>query len=874
MKVRTGIVLIFSLALTGCFTTTLLYIGVASSDAARVSESLKSGADPDEVRYSYPLLVLAAEKGDSEIVEMLISNGANLHARRNTETSRIPAFGLAEYEIPPEYLSTFNHYGALCAASFSGQPDVVTQLHSSGFDVSKATPHPVLCAVHGVQPLQALKSLLAIGISPSSANDSAIMHRAISNDRAEQGLATFLVAQGIDVDQPLPTSVESATETWNFEQGISPLATAITKSGRDQDLTPVIRELLDAGANANAYSTNGESLLALASASNCYVCTVQLLAAGASLENPIWDQLPREKKLGQLSPSSTEIAALLIDSQAIPPATNSFTSELLDRIQSRASNLNQPLYDPKSPNSYQLALQEHQHVIPGETGNKIRQEVETKRRALIEKEKIAQRKAEEQQRLRLAAERKARESRLKAQEQKRLAEQRQREVQAQKQKHVDNAIKAMWDQSTEFDQLLSTIGGAKANCDNYRKLYSKVKAQNCSYMNKYRNWSSSDSCDALKKDMQKSINRSKKQSCNNYDAAKMKVVSIFDNKLEVNSVNQEIYRRSKLSKNSYRQLVQDYDDPVSTLEDLVESSQRSENQAHTTREREAWASVARAASNTNVQSHVSAQFKKGYDAANQLLFNQAALNSSSSQISQHLTKAKNYLAENPIQAPAKTASSKAMTQAQALSRNKAACDKKGGRFDSTINNCIIVTYAQTAVVQQLETNRTGFASTALSTSSNSSSISATSSSASSTYRKSNAGNTDSKDYSSRSAQNNHQKQSAQSDEESWVVRTECGNTNFDKTMPAPAEVCRNTAPPQYWDLQWHYKPYFDGIHLVKLKLRNTSNAPLEFFLRGTVSADASHRDFEWRVVVPANSTRTKSDGLDLDDVPHVMESSI
>lgn len=606
------------LALASCALPRSLDQAILTSDEAAVRQALSAGDNPSEVREDWVPLVKAVSLGNERIVEQLLSHNVNLYGAQQLWATQYPAFVQYRSRVSGErygggYPAIETSYDALCAAARSSNPKILSLLLEYGFDVNKAIPNPVLCALQGEKPLASLKILLEVGVDLQKLKHESLMHRAVTNEYQPAELVEFLLQQGLSVSEPLHKSIFDLTEGWEVSQGQSPLVTAIVRTASIDDHYKLIKVLLDHGADPQERVEGISNVLLLAMKSNCLPCTLQLITAGAHVDSQTWNSVSLQKKVVTLYEVDNDLFDLAVDAYLLDGQDFKNGSELMVAINlvRTRDDLSPIFLKPRNFKKFKAQQLRYSAILPGDAGEDI------KRQQLAEQEE------------QLAA----------------------KEMAAQRQKYVDQAIKERWEQSIEFDQLLTALGSARSRCENHKKLYRAVSNQKCSYLNKYKNWSTSDVCEALKKDMKKSIKKTSKQSCKNYGDAKSKVISIFDSQLEKNSVNNEIYARANRDHGSYQQLVNDYDDPVSKLESLVESSRRSERKANTEREREAWNRVLQAASNFDVQSPVSNQFKRNYESINQILISQAALNAPDSQINQQVRKTKTHLEENPIKIP-------------------------------------------------------------------------------------------------------------------------------------------------------------------------------------------------------------------------------
>lgn len=254
---------------------TSLIRAIKISDPDRVRTLMYAHVDVNEKNYAgITPLTVAAEKGNMEIIKMLVEDGK---ADVNDKSS---------YGVTP-----------IISASAAGQGEVIEYLVSKGANVTVKDDMgktPLLYAVHFDQP-KAIESLIkfdnaAINLPDNSGNAPLIY-------AAQEGLLNnvkALLTYGADVNYRNPVSGLSALAAAAAE-GHTQVIRALVKNGKadinlpdqsgrtpifyaaEQNQTEALRTLISLGADVNAQDLSGATLLMLTAAKNQQDCFNLLL---------------------------------------------------------------------------------------------------------------------------------------------------------------------------------------------------------------------------------------------------------------------------------------------------------------------------------------------------------------------------------------------------------------------------------------------------------------------------------------------------------------------------------------------------------------------------------------------------------------------
>lgn len=219
------------------------------SDAAKVAELLKGGADPNQTDSAGATALMWAVP-DIEKTRRLLERGANVNAR-STNLGRTPF---------------------LIAAGYPGSVEVLTLLLDRGADLrAKDTAgFSALASAMVSGDLEAVRFLVARGLHP---NDAPVAAVRAAFARARPGMIEFLMSHGLKV----PPDILIGAANWQSPQliarwlttgadvnaqvapyGATPLMKAASSELADAH---TVQLLLERGANPNAENTEGETAL-------------------------------------------------------------------------------------------------------------------------------------------------------------------------------------------------------------------------------------------------------------------------------------------------------------------------------------------------------------------------------------------------------------------------------------------------------------------------------------------------------------------------------------------------------------------------------------------------------------------------------------
>jgi ankyrin repeat protein/predicted Ser/Thr protein kinase len=196
-------------------------VSVGSAETTATVEAAASDEREEGTALSTPPLVIAAARGNLQMVEMLLNSGAEVNAQDRSGTT------------------------ALSAAVDGGHDEVVPQLLAQGADVNRARTTGVtplmIAAARGKQELVEL--LLNSGANTDATDRNGWTALASAVDNRHDGITRLLLNRGADVDGVLET-------------GVSPLMIAASRGDE-----AVVRLLLDKGANTDSADRNGWTAL-------------------------------------------------------------------------------------------------------------------------------------------------------------------------------------------------------------------------------------------------------------------------------------------------------------------------------------------------------------------------------------------------------------------------------------------------------------------------------------------------------------------------------------------------------------------------------------------------------------------------------------
>lgn len=219
---------------------------------------LSKGADISPIPGEDTVLMIAARRGDVELVKQLISAGAKLATQRRDGAQAIHhAAEAAKSDVVRELLDRgadvaakmSNGWTPLLVAARRGWLDVVRVLLARGADPNVVALHGTTAIFAAVQARSedTVALLLSAKADPRSRDSKGKvpLHHAAAN--GDPGIVESLIASGADVDLPTPDDGETALHL-------------AVKSG---DLATV-RSLLVRGASVNVSSKAGTTPLSLA----------------------------------------------------------------------------------------------------------------------------------------------------------------------------------------------------------------------------------------------------------------------------------------------------------------------------------------------------------------------------------------------------------------------------------------------------------------------------------------------------------------------------------------------------------------------------------------------------------------------------------
>ena len=203
-----------ALAATSASAQTLsLHDAVAAGDLAAVTSQLESGVSPDEKDSSgRTALLLAVDKGATEIALILVAAGADINAQAaNKDTPWLLAGASGRTEIlsamiskSPDF-SIRNRFGgnALIPACERGHVDTVRILLTTRIDVDHVNDLGWTCLLEavilgdgGTAHQDIVKMVLAAGANPNLADRDGITPLAHANARGQKEIAELLAKAG------------------------------------------------------------------------------------------------------------------------------------------------------------------------------------------------------------------------------------------------------------------------------------------------------------------------------------------------------------------------------------------------------------------------------------------------------------------------------------------------------------------------------------------------------------------------------------------------------------------------------------------------------------------------------------------------------
>ena len=289
-----------------------LRFAIIDQNTKLVAKLLKNGADPNSYWRQPPgrisALATASALGNAEIVTQLIEAGANLNATESND-GKTPLYFANEPTVATLLAAgadpnAKNRYGetllhratdpakvkALLAAGANPNAldmhgfSPITHAHPEVFDVLLATkpdltkfegPHTVLGHVSGGRKnptyVERIKKLIAAGADPNQVDKESMTPLLIAVSSFNAECVEALLAGGAN-----PNGVP------NSQAPLSIFPPANPKNSSKYG--PVVRALVEAGANPNVLDSNNETVLRKAAAANDLETVRYLLEKGAALQ--------------------------------------------------------------------------------------------------------------------------------------------------------------------------------------------------------------------------------------------------------------------------------------------------------------------------------------------------------------------------------------------------------------------------------------------------------------------------------------------------------------------------------------------------------------------------------------------------------------
>ena len=287
-------------------TWSALMLAVSGNDTALTLALLNRGATgvddlagplPSEAQsYPEPLLIIAASRGNVEIVRALLDHGAHAVAKEKSGVTALLA--VSESLYPPDYESM---KAAERRAGSQRYRAILRLLLDHGADLRARSrvSASALCDAVAYNQQEAIALLLDRGADPNAPEDRTPLQVAIENDNIQ--VAKILLARGAKAN---PTGVPplvltsnlallrllldhgadpNARYDWNVESMQEDDETALIRAAR-QNRLPVVRLLLSRGADINETSNlGGKSALMLAARQGSVSAVHYLVDHGAAV---------------------------------------------------------------------------------------------------------------------------------------------------------------------------------------------------------------------------------------------------------------------------------------------------------------------------------------------------------------------------------------------------------------------------------------------------------------------------------------------------------------------------------------------------------------------------------------------------------------
>ncbi|MCB0353365.1 MAG: ankyrin repeat domain-containing protein [Bdellovibrionales bacterium] len=242
-------------------------------DAGQVKAAIEAGADPNTKENNRPVISWAAQAGNLEVVQALLSGGAD-----------------------KDLVDGIGHTALLRAADMGSVP-VVKALAQAGANVNHKAPNGTTAVLMAVQNgnKELLEALLTAGADPNIAdsNGDTPTLMAVQNDQPE--LLAVLATAKADLN---PSSSYYTPLSYAISQENASMVKAVLEAGADPNAKPqsggapifqalnspeILDLLLAAKANPNVTNDYGQTALMVAVENDSVETTEKLLKAGADM---------------------------------------------------------------------------------------------------------------------------------------------------------------------------------------------------------------------------------------------------------------------------------------------------------------------------------------------------------------------------------------------------------------------------------------------------------------------------------------------------------------------------------------------------------------------------------------------------------------
>ncbi len=305
-------------AILECNGFTAMHVAAQNGDMDLVKYFLSLGCDVDGECDATPLL-LAAEYGHKEIVDLLIEKGANVntvcvdnhsalyYAAQNGHIEIVKT--LIDKGADVNLLSKDEVSTAILAALYKGQTEVVKLLLEVGADIHlshKLSYDPLFAAIRSCKPeMVELVLNYEPDLDVEYFNGMTCLDCAINSKNADI-LKLIIEAKGIDRDSELWKAIDDGrsdkvkayiaagadVNSFNKIAEKTPLMLAVEQGG-----TNCIKELLEAGADVNFMrEKDGATALTVAIKREAFVLE-ELLKAGAEIPQELIEKYKKKKSI-------------------------------------------------------------------------------------------------------------------------------------------------------------------------------------------------------------------------------------------------------------------------------------------------------------------------------------------------------------------------------------------------------------------------------------------------------------------------------------------------------------------------------------------------------------------------------------------------